>query len=697
MVNIVVGTGGASELAPPPHPEVNVSAIKAALAANILGNAESRWEEVYKHEKYVIKRPIITELFARPAGSHLRPRWGTLMYSLEMRDDFLKRLKQRPMLADGAMGSLLYSKGIFINRCYDELNLSQPDLIRGIHEDYLQAGAEVIETNTFGANTFRLARHSLADKVREINLAGVHLARQALAGKKTSDALIAGSVGPLGIRIEPLGKVSIDEARAAFIEQITALSEGGVDLIILETFGYLEEIHSALLAARAVNADIPVIAMVTIDEEGNSLDGSSPEAFGPKLDDWGADVIGLNCGVGPVNMLEAVERLKGITNKPIAAQPNAGIPRSIEGRNIYLCSPEYMASYARKFVRAGAQFVGGCCGTTPEHIRSMRSALRASEARTTSFQVVTEAKKESSAKAPPLAERSNLGRKIAAGEFVTMVEIVPPKGTNAIKEIEGARYLKSVGVDAINIPDSPRASARMSNQALSILTQQQVQIEVVLHYTCRDRNVLSMQSDLLGAAAVGINNLICITGDPPKLGNYPDATAVFDVDAIGLVNIVHNLNNGMDIGGNPIGSATAFALGVGANPGVPNIDEEIRRFQFKVEAGAEFAVTQPVFDLRLLESFLERIKDFRIPVVAGIWPLTSPRNAEFMKNELRVSIPDSIIERMTNAGSADAARAEGVLIAREMLAAVRNMVEGAQISAPMGRYSSAVDVLEVLR
>lgn len=614
-----------------------------------------------------------------------------------MTQDFLKRLKHRPILADGAMGSLLYAKGIFINRCYDELNLSQPEMIRKIHEDYLQAGAEVIETNTFGANSFRLARHSLADQVRDINLAGVNLARQALAGKKTSEALVAGSVGPLGIRIEPLGKTSVEEARAAFTEQITALSEGGVDLIILETFGYLEEIHQALLAARAVSPDLPVVALVTIDEEGNCLDGSSPESFGPKLESWGADVIGINCGIGPVNMLETVERLKLVTEKPIGAQPNAGMPRSIEGRNIYLCSPEYMASYARKFVRAGAQFVGGCCGTTPEHIRSMRSALRASEARTTSFQVVTEARKESSAKAPPLAERSELGRKIAASEFVTMVEIVPPKGTNANKEIEGARYLKSVGVDAINIPDSPRASARMSNQALSILTQQQVGIEVVLHYTCRDRNVLSMQSDLLGAAAIGIKNLICITGDPPKLGNYPDATAVFDVDAIGLVNIVHNLNNGMDIGGNPIGSATAFALGVGANPGVPNIDEEIRRFEYKVEAGAEFAVTQPVFDLRLLESFLDRIKHCRIPVVAGIWPLTSVRNAEFMKNELRVSIPDSIIQRMSDAGSPDAARAEGVLIAREMLAAVRAMVEGAQISAPMGRYSSAVDVLEALR
>jgi homocysteine S-methyltransferase len=296
----------------------------------------------------------------------------------------------------------------------------------------------------------------------------------------------------------------------------------------------------------------------------------------------------------------------------------------------------------------------------------------------------------------PLEQRSRLGAKLAAREFVTMVEIVPPKGTDIRKEIEGAHFVKSVGVDGINIPDSPRASARMSNQALSLLVQQQVGIEAILHYTCRDRNVLCIQSDLLGAAATGIHNLICITGDPPKMGNYPDATAVFDVDAIGLVNIVHNLNRGLDIGGNPIGAGTGFVIGVGANPGVPNLDEEIRRFEYKVEAGAEYAVTQPVFDLSLLENFLRRIAHHRIPVVAGIWPLVSLRNAEFMKNELRVSVPDSILERMAASKTPEAAREEGVAIAREMLIAVRPMVQGAQISAPQGRYASAVDVLEAL-
>jgi homocysteine S-methyltransferase len=612
-----------------------------------------------------------------------------------MASDFLARIKQSPVLCDGAMGTLLYAKGVFINRSYDELNLSQPELIRGIHHEYLQAGAEIIETNTFGGNSFRLARHSLADKVRDINRAGVRIAREAA---KSFDVWVAGSVGPLGTRIEPLGKTSFQEAREAFRQQIEVLVEGGVDLLILETFGYMEEIHQAMLAARDVSASLPLVAQVTIDEDGNCLDGSNPQTFVPKLVEWGADVIGCNCSVGPVAMLDAMERVRAATSLPLAAQPNAGIPRSVEGRNIYLCSPEYMASYARKFVAAGVRLVGGCCGTTPEHIRVMKSALRAGEARarTASAKAASSQAAPMAVPAVPLANRSLLGAKLARGEFVTMVEIVPPKGIDILKEIEGARFLKSVGVDAVNIPDSPRASARMSNQALSLLIQREVGIDAILHYTCRDRNVLCIQSDLLGAAAVGIKNLICITGDPPKMGNYPDATAVFDVDAIGLVNIVHNLNRGLDLGGNPIGTGTSFVIGVGANPGLTDMDEEIRRCEYKVEAGAEYAVTQPVFDLRLLENFLRRIEHCRIPVVAGIWPLVSVRNAEFMKNELRVSVPDAILQRMARAQNPEAARAEGVAIAREMLTAARQMAQGAQISAPQGRYSSAVDVLEAL-
>ncbi len=611
-----------------------------------------------------------------------------------MPEDFISRLARGPILCDGAMGTLLYAKGIFINRCYDELNLSQPDLIREIHQEYLQAGAEIIETNTFGGNSFRLARHGLADRVRDINLAGARLAREAA---KASDAYVAGSVGPLGVRIEPLGKVAFEEAREAFRQQIAALVEGGVDLLILETFGYLEELHQAILAARDLSPNIPVIAQVTIDEDGNCLDGSTPETFGEKLMQWPADVVGCNCSVGPVAMLDAIEQLAKIATKPMSAQPNAGMPRNVEGRNIYLCSPEYMSNYARSFLQAGVKVVGGCCGTTPEHIRAMRSEMRMGTARTGSFQVASPAKAEAQPlPTMPLAERSRLGARLARGEFITMIEIVPPRGIDVRREIEGARFLKSVGVDAINLPDSPRASARMSNQALSLLIQQQVGIEAVLHYTCRDRNVLSIQSDLLGAAAVGIRNLICVTGDPPRLGNYPDATAVFDVDSIGLVNIVSNLNRGLDIGANAIGTATAFVIGVGANPGAPNLDEEIRRLEYKVEAGAEYVVTQPVFDVELLEQFIKRTEHVKIPLLAGIWPLTSARNAEFMKNELRVAIPDSIMARMERVTNAEAARAEGVAIAREMLAAVKEIAAGVQISAPFGRYSAAVDVLEAL-
>jgi homocysteine S-methyltransferase len=609
--------------------------------------------------------------------------------------DLLARLKQRPLLCDGAMGTLLYSKGIFINRCYDELNLAMPDLIREIHHDYYQAGADIVETNTFGANSFRLARHGCAEKTKAINVAGAQLAREAA---KAFSGLVAGSVGPLGVRIEPLGKTSLEEAHAAFLEQISALVEGGVDLIILETFGYLDEIRQAIRAARDVNPDIPVVAQVTIDEDGNCLDGATPETFGAKLADWGADVIGCNCSVGPGAMLSAIERVHQVTNGiPLSAQPNAGMPRAVEGRNIYLCSPEYMANYVPQYVAAGVRLIGGCCGTTPEHIKVMKSFVRADAAKGAASPRLVK-KKTDVPVVPtlPLAERTRLGGKIARREFATLIEIVPPRGTQPVKEIEAARFLKSVGIDAINIPDSPRASARMSNQALATLLQQQVGIEPVLHYTCRDRNVLGIQSDLLGAEALSIRNLICITGDPPKMGNYPDATAVFDVDAIGLVNIVANLNRGHDLGGNPIGAATAFVIGVGANPGVPNLDEEIRRFEYKVEAGAEYAVTQPVFDLALLEQFLRKIEHCRIPVFAGIWPLVSVRNAEFMQSELGVAVPADIMQRMARATTADGARAEGVAIAREMLIAVRQMVEGVQISAPLGRYAAAVDVLEAL-
>ena len=611
------------------------------------------------------------------------------------------------VLCDGAMGTMLYARGVFINRCYDELNLSQPELVREIHAEYLQAGAEVIETNTFGGNAFRLEVHGLKDKVREINRAGVKIARgcvNEILEKQASQAFVAGSIGPLGVRLEPLGKVGLDEARAAFEEQIRALVEGGpgvgADLLIIETMTSLVESEQAILAARHVAPEVPVVVMMTVDEDGNCLDGSSAETAAAKLTEWGADAIGCNCSAGPVTVLSVIERMKLVTTKPLAAMPNAGIPRAVEGRTIYLTSPEYMASFAKKAVKAGAKFVGGCCGTTPSYTRAMKSALRALDAMEGGAQVMEQAgsskdgaKAASKVEPPALAARSKIGAMVAAGEFVTMVEIVPPKGIDCSKEIDGAAMLHRLGVDAINVPDSPRASARMSAQSLCVQIQQHVGIETILHYTCRDRNVLSIQSDLLGASSIGLKNILCLTGDPPKLGNYPNATAVFDVDAIGLVNVVHNLNYGLDIGKNSIGGSTGFTIAVAANPGVQDMDQEVRRFAYKVEAGAEYAITQPVFDLRVLEEFLRRIEGFRIPVIAGIWPLTSLRNAEFMKNDLRVSMPDEIMARMAAVKTPEAGRIEGVKIAQEMLAEARPMVQGVQVSAPFGRYSVAADVL----
>jgi homocysteine S-methyltransferase len=600
------------------------------------------------------------------------------------------------VLADGAMGTVVYARGIFINRCYDELNLTDPGLILSIHEEYLQAGAEILETNTFGANRFRLARHGLGGKVAEINAAGVRLARQAvehLKDKQAGEAWVAGSVGPLGVRLEPLGKTGLDEARAAFAEQMRALTDAGIDLIVIETMPALNEAHEALEAARETAPDLPVLVMVTVDDEGNCLDGASPAQAAALLTEWGAGAIGVNCSTGPATVLTAIEAMRSATTLPLAAMPNAGMPRAVEGRNIYLCSPEYMASFARKAIAAGAQIVGGCCGTTPNHIRAMRSAIRAIDAQTRVEGTGTAPVLTSETPPAPLGARSHIGSLIEQGKFITLVEIVPPKGIDCTKEVDGARLLAQLGVHAINVPDSPRASARMSAQSLCIQIQQHTGIETVLHYTCRDRNILSIQSDLLGASSIGLHNILCLTGDPPKLGNYPDATAVFDVDSIGLVNIVRRLNHGLDIGANAIGASTNFTIGVAANPGVPDIENEIRRFAYKVEAGGEYAITQPVFDLKLLESFLKRIEGFRIPVIAGIWPLTSLRNAEFMKNDLRVSMPEEIMLRMAQCSTPDSARREGVLIAQEMLEAVRPMVQGAQVSAPFGRYALAAEVI----
>jgi len=609
--------------------------------------------------------------------------------------DFRDQLSRRVLVADGAMGTMLYARGVFLNRSFDELNLSAPDLVRGIHQDYIKAGSEILETNTFGANRVRLAAFGMAEKLKDINRAGVRLAREAAR----DTAFVAGAVGPLGVRIEPLGPTSFAEARAAFREQVDALVEAGVDVLIFETFGNLDELREAVLAGRdSIGDAVPIIAQVTIDDFGHLPGGADPETFTREMDSWPVDVIGLNCSVGPKATLETIERMLAVSSKPMSAMPNAGLPMRVEGRNIYLSSPEYMAQYARRMLWAGVKIVGGCCGTTPDHIKLIRSETRSLQPGQRTLAVtVSDREVPSHALAPvPVEQKSKLGAKLAAGKFVAFVEILPPRGVEASREIDGARRCAEAGIDAINVPDGPRASARMSAQVTCQLIQRDAAIEAVLHFCCRDRNILGIQSELLGAHTAGIRNLICITGDPPRMGAYPDATAVFDVDAIGLVNIVRNLNHGLDIGGNPMGSQTALLTGVGANPGALNMDEEIRRFDWKTEAGAEYIVTQPVFDLNLLEAFLKRIEHARLPVICGVWPLTSFRNAEFMVNELRVPVPEEFMERMRRVDDADKARAEGVAIARQMVERIRKMVQGVQLSAPFGRYQMALDVAEAI-
>ncbi len=616
------------------------------------------------------------------------------------RADLLHRLldPDQVVVFDGAMGTMLYARGVFINQCYDELSLRAPDLVRDIHTAYVKAGAEVIETNTFGANRLKLAQHGLESQVAAINSAAASIAREA-AG---DGLLVAGAVGPLGVRLEPFGATSKEEARALFREQMQALLDGGADCFVLETFSDLDEIEQALLAARDVNSAVPVIAQVTVGPDLRTAYGASPEDIALALSKWGADIIGLNCSVGPQTILEAVEQMAAVTTHKLSAQPNAGMPRVVGGRNMYMASPEYMATYARHLIQAGAKIVGGCCGTTPEHIKAMVEGVRPlaprSGARSRSTEPRSVQVTERSAGMPPvlLAERSRFGAKLAKGAFVTSVEIVPPRGTDTARLLSDACKLAAANVDAINVPDGPRAQSRMSAIATSVLIEQQG-IEAVTHYCCRDRNLLGMLSDLLGASALGLRNMLLITGDPPKMGPYPDATAVFDIDAIGLTNLVRNLNHGMDPGGNPMGSRTEFVVGVGVNPAAIDAEHELRRFQWKVEAGAEYAITQPVFDVEQLERFLDTVESHRIPIVAGIWPLVSARNAEFLANEVPgVTVPQEVLDRMRRANekSKEHALAEGVGIAREMLERVRGVVQGVQVSAPFGKAELALEVLQ---
>jgi methionine synthase I (cobalamin-dependent)/5,10-methylenetetrahydrofolate reductase len=609
--------------------------------------------------------------------------------------DFIQAIADEHVyLFDGAMGTMLYSKGVFINKCYDELNLRSPEIVLEVHKQYVRAGAEILETNTYGANRVKLRSFGIEDELRDINIRAVELARKA-AG---DSVYVAGAIGPLGIRIEPYGPTGLEEARAFFREQAEALRDGGVDLFVLETMSNIAEIEQGILAIRDV-CSLPIVAQMTIGTDQRTIYGDTARLIAERLDRAGADVVGLNCSVGPDIMLDAIEEMGAVTARKISCQPNAGLPRDVAGRQMYMASPDYMAKYAKRLIHKGVKFLGGCCGTTPEHIKMMADAVRPLSPRRTFVIIERDAKTDKPAgqEPAPLETRSNWGRKIAHGEFVTTIEITPPKGPNPEAMIKSVEAIKESGVDAVNVPDGPRAQNRMGAIAVAVLLQQRVGIEPVLHYCCRDRNLLGMHSDLLGCAALGLRNMLLITGDPPKMGPYPDATAVFDIDAIGLTNMVSLMNRGLDLGGNPFGEPTRFTIGVGVNPGHLDLDYELRRLEWKVKAGAEYAITQPVFDVAVLERFLKRIEPMRLPIVTGIWPLLSYRNAQFMNNEVPgVSVSEEAMERMRVASekSKEHGLREGVTIARETLARVRGQVAGVQVSAPLGRVDLALQVFE---
>jgi methionine synthase I (cobalamin-dependent)/5,10-methylenetetrahydrofolate reductase len=602
---------------------------------------------------------------------------------------FLDALGDRVLVCDGAMGTLLYAQGIFINRCFDALNLTDPARVSSVHDDYVRAGADVIETNTFGANRVKLRAFGLADQMADINRAGAQLARKA-AGR---NVYVAGAMGPLGLRIEPWGKTAFGEAVAYFKEQAQALISGGVDLLMLETFRDVNEIVAAIAAVKSIST-LPIVAQMTIEDEGNSLDGTPPEQFVPALQAAGADVIGINCSIGPAHMLEALERMAGLTPARLSAQPNAGRPRDIEGRTLYLTSPEYMASYARRFTAAHVRLIGGCCGTTPEHISQIKAAI------TTGAKVTASSRPSAPAPAAPAVtpiareEKSFLAHALSRGRWVTMVEIVPPRGHASDITIEHARRLRVNGVDAVLVPDG-QTGPRLSALSLAVLIHQRTGIETVLQCSARDRGLLDLQSDLLGAHAMGIRNIVLVTGDVPLVGDYSDATAVVDVDSIGLLNAVSRFNHGTDVGGQAIGAPTAFHVGVTVNPGAEDLDREIRRFEYKLDAGAEFIVTRPVFDVRSFDRVAARLEAAKLPVLLGVRPLDSVLDADFMANEMPGSpIPEGALERMRRAHTPESAAKEGIAVAREVYAALKTRVQGVLVTASPGGIDRALDVLQ---
>jgi methionine synthase I (cobalamin-dependent)/5,10-methylenetetrahydrofolate reductase len=618
---------------------------------------------------------------------------------------FREALASRVLLFDGAMGTEIYNRGVFINRSYDEVNLTGPDIVQEIHRAYVQAGADVITTNSFGANRLRLLPFGLEDRHDEINAKAVRLAREAANGR----AFVAASMGPIGAQLTPVGRISPGEAFAAFREQAAVLCEEGVDLFVLETFGQTAELWQAVRAIRGMS-DIPIVACITFapTTDLSSASDLAPERAATTMREWDVDAIGTNCSNGPRGVLDIIERMSAHTQLPSAAMPNAGLPQVVEGRTLYLAGPEYMAEYARRMAQSGARIVGGCCGTTPQTVKEMRTYLQSIAPMHTSVVVSSTPTEEAPDVTAPIGsepiaveERSEFARRLLGGKFCISVELDPPKGVGADRAVEGAAMLYEAGIDVVNIADGPRAVARMGPSALSHLVQRRTpKLETVVHYCCRDRNLLGMQMDLMGAHAVGLRNILAVTGDPPKMGTYPDATAVFDIDSVGLINFIQLMNRGLDFSGKPIGGQTSLFVGAGCNPGAVDIDFEAERFGRKVEAGAEFFFSQPAFDLDLLERFLEKTKAWaHIPFMVGIMPLVSARNADFLHNEVPgMQIPEPVLKAIHAAPSKEEQRRTGIEIAHETLVSLRHhpRVRGAYIYPPFGSYRAVLRVIDGL-
>jgi len=607
-----------------------------------------------------------------------------------MTESFLSRLKAGVIICDGAMGTYLNQKGVSYDHCFDELNLSRPELIGEVHREYINAGAEIIETNTFGANKVRLSAYGMESNVRDINIKAAKIAREArdIAGQ---DTLIAGSIGPLGKHLEPFGKISQATAFDIFTEQIEAQLEGGVDLFMIETVSNLDEMEIAVKAIKKISA-LPIVAQMTYTAEGNTLLGNSPEEVVGRLLPYGVDVIGANCSVGPQKMLEVIEKIGQLGVEFISAQPNAGLPRLYGGRFVYFSSPDYFGQYARKFVDAGATIVGGCCGTTPEHIKAVAEAVK--DVHPIRRQQKTPSHiKVKTAKEPPKASQVSPFLEKLKRKFVISVEIDPPKGTRPDKLIRVAGELKKAGADAVNIADSPMARVRMSCLALAYLIKQHVDIDIVLHFTTRDRNLMGLQSDLLGANAVGIRDILALTGDPPHVGDYPHATAVYDVDSIGLVSIISKLNSGFDFAGNSIGKPTQLSIGIAANPTAPDIELELERLRRKIDAGGQFIFTQPMYDVDMINSFLEKVADYSLPVILGVLPLVSYKHAEFMHYEVPgILVPEPVRERMKKAGERSAE--EGAVIAMEIIEKIKKSVTGLYLMPSFGKYETCLNIIK---